>query len=171
MEVWINFRYCGFFFHADALYAYTSPVSVYTCIKTHLKNSFTHYVIYKRELNWHIGISRKYYWIQFRIYINLIIQRNTKYFIPYCHDLLGIVHRLYIHVMEWEMNYRAGTPQMLQTQVLPTEKGCQGNLDPWQPLYQVCTSIHMCTQQTLNEITRSCYWCRFIYWNLILLAN
>lgn len=39
------------FFHADALYAYTSPVSVYTCIKTHLKNSFTHYVICKRELN------------------------------------------------------------------------------------------------------------------------
>lgn len=101
--------------------------------------------------------------------MNLRIRRNTTYFIQHCRDLLGIIHRLYI--IEREINYRAGTPQMLQTQVLPTELGCQGNLDPWQPLYQVCTSIHMCTQQTLNQIARRCYWCRFIYWNFILLAN
>lgn len=51
--------------------------------------------------------------------MNLGIRRNTTYFIQHCRDLLGIIHRLYI--IEREINYRAGTPQMLQTQVLPTE--------------------------------------------------
>lgn len=51
--------------------------------------------------------------------MNLRIRRNTTYFIQHCRDLLEIIHRLYI--IEREINYRAGTPQMLQTQVLPTE--------------------------------------------------
>lgn len=44
--------------------------------------------------------------------MNLRIRRNTTYFIQHCRDLLGIIHRLYI--IEREINYRAGTPQMLQ---------------------------------------------------------